>query len=125
MNVVKCKNGHFFDGDGYAVCPHCGEAIATGSVAPMYTEKKEKKGLFGKKKEVTTQQQYSQPMYGSQQQYIPQNQSEEQLVISIAPTNTLSPGGVTMQKEDKTLDFWASTNNVINAEIKDDEITKT
>ncbi len=23
MNVVKCANGHFFDADVYAVCPHC------------------------------------------------------------------------------------------------------
>ena len=25
MNVIRCKNGHFFDGDAYDVCPHCGE----------------------------------------------------------------------------------------------------
>lgn len=31
MNVVKCKKGHFFDGDTYSMCPHCGEGIGDGS----------------------------------------------------------------------------------------------
>lgn len=25
MNLVKCKRGHFYDGDKYAVCPHCSD----------------------------------------------------------------------------------------------------
>lgn len=28
MNVVKCKNGHFFDADTYEICPHCKDVIA-------------------------------------------------------------------------------------------------
>ena len=24
MNLTKCSNGHFYDGDTYASCPHCG-----------------------------------------------------------------------------------------------------
>ena len=24
MNLRKCNNGHFFDGDKYPSCPHCG-----------------------------------------------------------------------------------------------------
>lgn len=26
MNVVKCKNGHFYDADKFETCPHCGDA---------------------------------------------------------------------------------------------------
>ena len=24
MNLTKCSNGHFYDSDTYASCPHCG-----------------------------------------------------------------------------------------------------
>ena len=24
MNVIKCENGHFFDGDKFSACPQCG-----------------------------------------------------------------------------------------------------
>ncbi len=33
MNVVKCSNGHFFDGDAYAQCPHCGAAVASAGAS--------------------------------------------------------------------------------------------
>lgn len=31
MELVKCSNGHFYDGEKYSVCPHCnsGEAVKT------------------------------------------------------------------------------------------------
>ena len=46
MNVIRCKNGHFFDGDSYSACPHCGDvAVATNNVAPV---KEEKKGFWGR-----------------------------------------------------------------------------
>lgn len=33
MNLMKCSNGHFYDGDKYASCPHCGsQAPSTDSV---------------------------------------------------------------------------------------------
>lgn len=67
MNRVICVNGHFYDGDKYASCPHCAEgtpaitpdhfAVAKGAVdnsqekAESKESKKERKGLFGKKKE--------------------------------------------------------------------------
>ncbi len=38
MNVVKCTNGHFYDGDKYMVCPHCG--AGTGGKKAPEPEKK-------------------------------------------------------------------------------------
>lgn len=33
MNLMKCSNGHFYDGDKFASCPHCGsQAPSTDSV---------------------------------------------------------------------------------------------
>ncbi len=26
MNLVRCKNGHYYDSDTYATCPHCSES---------------------------------------------------------------------------------------------------
>ncbi len=44
MNVVRCKNGCFFDGDKYIKCPHCGE----GTSADNTKQEKEKKSIWGK-----------------------------------------------------------------------------
>ena len=30
MNLVKCRNGHFYDGDKYNTCPHCQETEDAG-----------------------------------------------------------------------------------------------
>ncbi|MGN0610498.1 MAG: FHA domain-containing protein [Ruminiclostridium sp.] len=61
MNVVKCRNGHFFDGDTYNMCPHCGEGVALPTMNNMPVQKPEKKGFFGKKSKApqfTPAQQY-------------------------------------------------------------------
>lgn len=52
MNVVKCMNGHFFDGDTYPNCPHCGaQAGSSQSPGSVAGGKISKGGLFGKFKE--------------------------------------------------------------------------
>lgn len=53
MNVIKCENGHHFDGDKYEVCPICGGKSASLDVATTYEEEKPNriKGLFSRKKE--------------------------------------------------------------------------
>lgn len=54
MNVIRCKNGHFFDGDSYDKCPHCGESAITSASSPS-VPKEEKKGFWGRgKKEKET-----------------------------------------------------------------------
>ncbi len=61
MNVVKCMNGHFFDSDTYAACPHCGAPVGGAQAAPapfpVAEEKPHKKGLFhfGEKKNAHSQ----------------------------------------------------------------------
>lgn len=41
MNVKKCANGHFYDGDRYTSCPHCGMAAsamqASGSASESHS----------------------------------------------------------------------------------------
>lgn len=48
MNVVRCINKHFFDGDEYGLCPHCGaekeEGAEETTTSPL---EKGEKGLFG------------------------------------------------------------------------------
>lgn len=46
MNVIRCKNGHFFDGDTYPSCPHCGEAAMAEK--DNAAAKEEKKSFFGR-----------------------------------------------------------------------------
>lgn len=32
MNLIKCSNGHYYDGDKFASCPHCGGGQSSDSV---------------------------------------------------------------------------------------------
>lgn len=49
MHILRCNNGHFYDGDKYGTCPHCG-----ASAIDSDTPKKEKSGsIFGKIKSGT------------------------------------------------------------------------
>lgn len=51
MNVVKCKNGHFFDGEKYASCPHCGESVDNNAAQQANTRDGDKKRFSWGKKE--------------------------------------------------------------------------
>lgn len=46
MNVVKCSNGHFFDGDAYPQCPHCGASAGNGNQSAAVAEKSTSKKVF-------------------------------------------------------------------------------
>lgn len=49
MNIRKCENGHFYNGDRYKICPYCEEAKLLQNPD---TEKQENaKGKTDKKKE--------------------------------------------------------------------------
>lgn len=55
MNVVKCANGHFFDGDSYGTCPHCGAEVANGAYGvPANNTSKKKFSWFSDKKKTTS-----------------------------------------------------------------------
>lgn len=54
MNVIRCKNGHFFDGDSYDKCPHCGESAMTAAGAAYTAHEEPKKSIFGRKKNKET-----------------------------------------------------------------------
>lgn len=51
MNVVRCKNGHYFDADTYEVCPHCKAVIADSPSERTNKEKDLKKKSLWKHKE--------------------------------------------------------------------------
>lgn len=38
MNLTKCSNGHFYDGDAYASCPYCGGGSASANKTVAYQE---------------------------------------------------------------------------------------
>lgn len=46
MNLCRCENGHFYDREKYAVCPHCANGLASDeSVTEFYTE--DPNGMMG------------------------------------------------------------------------------
>lgn len=112
MNVVKCANGHFFDGDTYPTCPHCGAQVGSGeSLASANGNKSSKSGLFGKFKEKSkTIQQVEQGF-----NHIPDVQEIK------APASGTSITGVMTEedqfqtspsdesKKNPTLDFWQAS----------------
>jgi len=38
MNLVRCENGHFYDSDLYATCPHCGAQYRNDDVTVALTQ---------------------------------------------------------------------------------------
>lgn len=38
MNLTKCSNGHFFDSDTYASCPHCNSVAAAPNNTVAYSD---------------------------------------------------------------------------------------
>ena len=35
MKLTRCDNGHFYDGDKYAQCPHCGKLEPIAASIPV------------------------------------------------------------------------------------------
>ncbi len=123
MNVVKCKNGHFFDGDAYAQCPHCGESVGAGASAPVSTQGKSDRKKFGwGKKGDTPAGSDARPTEGIW------NGGK-------TPTDVLdkSAAGVHKQqgepvKKDKTLDFWQISSqggSGVAVEVSDGKVVST
>ena len=49
MNIIKCKNGHFYDSDRFMLCPHCGaEALISKTETSKSLFHKEKRGTIPK-----------------------------------------------------------------------------
>lgn len=48
MNLCRCENGHFYDREKYATCPHCANGLASDeSVTEFYTEEPMQGGMMG------------------------------------------------------------------------------
>ena len=48
MNVTKCENGHFYDADKYAVCPHCGAKPLSDAAKPEDAKPEKPHRFWGK-----------------------------------------------------------------------------
>ncbi len=106
MNVIRCKNGHFFDGDAYDTCPHCGETAMVATPPTAATE--EKKSFWSRlHKDKVTQ---APPVF------IPPVQPPQPPVDNgSAPTDALpveTPAAPTPTlKKNPTLDFWNTASH--------------
>lgn len=131
MNVVKCSNGHFFDGDSYQVCPHCGAPVGGLSPTQPPEMKEKRKGLFGKKtREATSGTPISQ-FPGNANGYISPESHYTSEVSGFGDGRTPTvdlPQEQTPQtpepskKKDVTLDFWQTSSSP--APITPDDIPK-
>ena len=114
MNVIKCSNGHFFDGDSYQSCPHCGAPAGFVATEPP---KEKKKGLFGRKnKESVAPGQVQQgyvPNGGFNQPVQNYNAAMGSFGDGNSPTADMPvdhfPKAQPQQKKEVTLDFWQTT----------------
>lgn len=114
MNVVKCINGHFFDGDSYQVCPHCGAPAGMINPSVQPESKEKKRGLFGGHKSkgeyVAPQQPVSyQPVNGGNF-----GRGNDPTVDS--PQEPVTPSIPPEKKKDITLDFWQTSSTPVPVE---------
>lgn len=111
MDVVRCKNGHFFDGDSYDKCPHCGESAMTSgnNQAP---QKEEKKGFWGRgKKEKAAVNISVNPTPPSSSPIDYDNGSSQTEVGSNSRLPENPPPPPPQQQKDHTLDFWQTSSH--------------
>ena len=70
MDIKRCENGHFFDVDTYAMCPHCGAGVAAGKTSGISVKAESAHGWFSKKKEKsrhkTVEPQATESIFGSE-----------------------------------------------------------
>ena len=68
MNVIQCVNGHFYDGQKYDFCPHCGATAKKDggepSVPIVKNEPKSKNSIFGKLKKTAAKSKAPSETYG-------------------------------------------------------------
>ena len=109
MNVIKCKNGHFFDGDSYQVCPHCGAPAGTINPSAQPDAKGKKRGRLGGNK--------SKDEYFAPQQpvtYQPVNGGDfgrgNDPTVDL-PQEPIAPSISPEKKKDVTLDFWQTSSS--------------
>lgn len=112
MNVVKCKNGHFFDGDTYATCPHCGESVGSGSAqAGSSPDPEKKKFSWGKKGKTAAEPQEKVTTFGRSTHASPEQdplgKAETDVIFREDPQKT--PENKVEKKKEHTLDFWQTT----------------
>lgn len=102
MNVIRCKNGHFFDGDSYDKCPHCGESVV--SAGGGFVQKEEKKGFWGRTKK--DKEPVARPI-------IPTTQTTNNRVdMGDTPTDVVAIENMNKpaaSAKNPTLDFWQSS----------------
>lgn len=116
MNVVKCKNGHFFDGDTYSACPHCGAEVGSNKACET-TSTKQKKGFsafFDPDKRKNTKSsapaaavQEHTPFEAYSQPPAPEAKPEP-VVYSIRQDNRTD--SVFKAQSQKTVDLWQAYN---------------
>lgn len=118
MNVIKCKNGHFFDGDAYSTCPHCGEsAMGAMASAPV---KEEKKSFWNRGRKENSVQPAS---------HIPYVAPHENVVSGNTPTDVMEesrpePEVASTIKKNVTLDFWQTSSHSPTGSNKAPEVVE-
>lgn len=96
MNVIVCKNGHYYDADAYELCPHCGEGQA--SAESVKTPKK--KHFWNRNKSDDKQ-----PTSQQKTEFVDKTWALE--MDSIESNNPQS-----QPKREVTVDLWSMDSNV-------------
>lgn len=124
MNIVRCKNGDYYDGDTYDRCPHCGASELMGNENHM-VQKTEKKPFFNWiKKDKDDMSRSTSPTAGR----IPQDSG---FMRGDTPTEvTQSPiesyQNISRDPKNHTLDFWEDHNRSgFEEKVISDEKDKT
>ncbi len=122
MNIVKCKNNHFYDRDIYPKCPHCGEEGLAGEAEQDKSETKPKRKKFGKKKEdksLVRVEEY--PRKSEEQAPVVSAEQKEQDDDRTVPMDfgQVNKPYVNNDGDSATMDYWSlstSQSKEVNAE---------
>lgn len=109
MNVIKCKNGHFFDGETYDKCPVCGESAGVVNESIENVQKEKKRGFWGRnKKDKQVYEQSFHSSFGETPEKIYDTGDEPTDIINDVKKETPK----TPLRDNPTLDFWDTSAHI-------------
>lgn len=109
MNVIRCRNGHFFDSDSYGTCPHCGEIA---NITKVEQPKEEKKGFWARtrKDKAASAQQINSNATLDCENFVNGNDTTDVIEINKDSNNKQNASNSQLEKN-PTLDFWQTSSN--------------
>jgi len=112
MNVVRCsgKSKHFFDGDVYQVCPHCGAPVDNSPQQTSGSLKEKRRGVFGRRNKESSQSSRK-------------NSVSKDISVKEVSKATQDDKRISFKEKEKSREAWSISHNTKSEQKKKGDLT--